>query len=364
MVWSFFKQLYEFKFWGLLLVLALSNLAGTVGGFDTTGEASCEDCEQTLLSGISLFPVIIDLLEQGPEVEVVAEIEAEEGADWSVRRKSSSSTEDSDFVVDSFTVNPAQGKTTTLTFTPTNGMFRTQRFVTGPGQVTSQTIETKELSETFRVIALSLGETKFPTNNRWLRVRGHNPHVRWLPGPSIGSDALVLRAGSAGSSLIQVFDSSTESWTGWTVSVIPSRCNSAVPTTAPRWHQLRDRLRRQPPSPGHGERGRRLFRFKRRPYSRGRFISPAPDESGQKPWRKRCSQRDRGIRGTASTEGPSPCTRLLIECSKIVLPYKVHCLIMCLVSTHERRTNFMSLARFFRTKWDPEEQRGCDDGQA
>ena len=100
-------------------------------------------------------------------------------------------------------------------------MFRTQRFVTGPGQVTSQTIETKELSETFRVIALSLGETKFPTNNRWLRVRGHNPHVRWLPGPSIGSDALVLRAGSAGSSLIQVFDSSTESWTGWTVSVIP-----------------------------------------------------------------------------------------------------------------------------------------------
>ena len=121
MVWSFFKQLYEFKFWGLLLVLALSNLAGTVGGFDTTGEASCEDCEQTLLSGISLFPVIIDLLEQGPEVEVVAEIEAEEGADWSVRRKSSSSTEDSDFVVDSFTVNPAQGKTTTLTFTPTNG---------------------------------------------------------------------------------------------------------------------------------------------------------------------------------------------------------------------------------------------------
>ncbi len=237
MVWSFLKQLYELKFWGLLLVLALSNLAGTVGGFDTTGEAGCEDCEQTLLSGISLFPFIIDLLEQGPKVEVVAEIEAEEGASWRVSRKSSSLSEGSDFVVEAagFSADPTQGKTTTLTFCPANGMFRTQKSLGSlQGPPTSRTIETASLLEKFRVIADPLGETEFVTNNRWLYVRGHNPHVKWLPGasvmsvdievtdsPSIQKDAMVVRAGSVGSSLIQVFDSNTEIWTGWTVSVIP-----------------------------------------------------------------------------------------------------------------------------------------------
>ncbi len=234
MVWSFLKQLAKLKFWGLLLVLALSNLGGSVGGFETTGEAGCEDCEKTLLSGISLSPFIIDLLEQGPKVEVEAEIEAEEGGTWSVRRKSSSLTESSDFVVGEFTVDPAQGKTATLTFTPADGMFGSRKSLAPQGFATSQTIEASSLLEKFRVIADPLGETQFVTNNRWLYVHGHNPHVKWLPGPSVASvdikvtdtfsihrDALVLRAGSAGSSLIQVFNSNPEIWTGWTVSVIP-----------------------------------------------------------------------------------------------------------------------------------------------
>ena len=123
MVWSFLKQLTELTFWGLLLLLALSNLAGTVGGLDATGKAGYEDCEQTMLSGITLFPFIINRLEQGPKVEVTAEIEAAEGASWSVRRRSSSLTDDSNFVVDEFTVGVAQGTTTTSTFCPANEMF-------------------------------------------------------------------------------------------------------------------------------------------------------------------------------------------------------------------------------------------------
>ena len=222
-MWLFLKQLYELKIWGLLLILALSNLGGTVDGFDLIGEAGCEDCEQTRLSGISLLPFIIDLLEQGPDVEVEAEIEAEEGASWSLRPKSMTSTDSSDDVVTSFTVNPSQGKTTTLTFTPEDGMFSTLRRLTAPGQISSRIVERSELLEKFRVIADPLGETRFVTNNRWLHVRGHNPHVRWLPGPEIviQGGAMVMRAGTAGSSLIQVFDSSTEIWTGWTVSVVP-----------------------------------------------------------------------------------------------------------------------------------------------
>ena len=186
-----------------------------------------------------------------------------------------------------------RGKTATLTFSPADGMFGSRKSLAPQGFATSQTIEASSLLEKFRVIADPLGETQFVTNNRWLYVRGHNPNVRWLPGPSVASvdikvtdsfsiqrDALVLQAGSEKSSLIQVFDSNTEIWAGWTVSVIPP---FGQPPLAGISAQISFDANLR--APGHGECGRRLFRPQRRPLHPGGFVSPAPDESGQNPRR-------------------------------------------------------------------------------